>query len=79
MDNLTFSEALSSTGAVGGATACADCLTTWGADPMIAGPLAVIAGVLVRLAIDWAQRRLAARRAVAEAAPQPSPPPRSSP
>lgn len=74
--SAAFTETLSSTGAAGGATACAECLTSFGVDPMIAGPIAVLVGVGVRLLVDWAQRRLAARKLTAES-PSSQPGPKS--
>lgn len=70
----TATETVSSTSALGASTACADCLTTFGVDPLIAGPIAVILGVLVRLLVDWGQRKLAERRLVVAPAPVPPPP-----
>lgn len=52
---MTEEAVASGTGLVG-ASACAECLTTWGLDPTIAGAVAVLVGVAARLSIDWYQR-----------------------
>jgi len=71
-------EAVSSTSAAASATACVDCLVSFGVDPSVAVPLAVVLAVGVRLLVDWAQRRLAARRerlALATSSPKEPPDP----
>jgi len=59
--SIAASEAVSSTTAAGTATACVECLVSYGMDPTVAAAVAVLLGVFARLFVDWAQRRLAAR------------------
>lgn len=61
MWNLAVHEAVASSGAAVSAGSCGACLASFGVDPTIAGPIAVIAGVLVRVAIDIAAKRRANR------------------
>lgn len=73
---IAVSETLSSTAAASTATACVECFVSFGLDPSIAAAAAVVLGVLVRLGADWAQRKLAERRARLH---QPSPTPETTP
>lgn len=48
------------------AAACAACLQSWGVDPSVAGVLAVLAGVAVRLGVDALRGWLASRASKGE-------------
>lgn len=51
-------ESIASGGAAGSATACVECLTLVGLDPQMSAALAVVLGVLVRLALDyWREKK----------------------
>ena len=51
-------ESIASGGAAGSATACVECLTQVGLDPQMSAALAVVLGVLVRLALDyWREKK----------------------
>lgn len=60
--DMALSEVLSSGTAAGTATACVECLISFGIDPTVAAAFAVVLGVVARLVADWVQRRLAERR-----------------
>ena len=56
-------ELVSNGGALVSANACAQCLAGWGMDPQVAGVVAVLLGVVVRLALDALARRARRREA----------------
>lgn len=73
--DIAVSEALSSSTAAGTATACVECLVSFGMDPTVAAAFAVLLGVLARLLADWLQRRLAERRKASNDDPPDDEPP----